>query len=272
MRMTAATIDDHVHSSAGSADAVNSMEELCARAVEHRLARVCFTEHVDYDTTLAEYGYFDYDVVCHACQAMRQRYGDQLDVRLGLEVDFRPEFLPAMRQDLPRYDVDFVLGSVHCVGGRHLIEVRWDRATWTPEELAPLYAEYFHHTRLLIDTGSIDSLAHFDYPYKLGMRRDGDVIPGYDDELDATLALAAARGVGIEVNTKRADRDAPLAASEAILRRYRACGGDRVTIGSDAHRVDDLGCALAIGVAAIRAAGFTHLTTYRNRTPIQIPL
>lgn len=267
-----ASIDDHVHSSVGSSDALNSMEELCARAVALGLSRVCFTEHVDYDTTLAEYGYFDFAVVCQACRAMQERYGDRLDVRLGLEVDYRPEFLPAMRLDLPGYDVDFVLGSVHSIGGRHLIEVRWDRGTWTPETLTPLYAEYFRNARQLIETGFIDSLAHFDYPYKLGMRPDGMDVPGYADELDATLALAVARGVAIEVNTKRADRDAPLAASVDILRRYRALGGTRVTIGSDAHRADDLGGALAVGVDAIRAAGFAHLTVYRNRQAEDIPV
>jgi histidinol-phosphatase (PHP family) len=271
--MYAAQIDDHTHTTAGSSDALSSMAELCARAVELGLRSLCFTEHVDYDTTLSEYGYFNFDRIRREFAAAQAAYAGRLELRLGLEVDFRPSFRSRMLDDLPHYPVDFVLGSVHSYRDCHLLEVRRTRPVWTLDELGALYAGYFSDLRLLIETGMVDSLAHFDYPSKLGMRPDDPAgIPGYDDELEATLALAVARGVGIEVNTKRADRDAPLAASEAMLRRYRALGGTRVTLGSDAHRVKDLGAALSIGVAAMCAAGIPYLTRYCQRTPEQIPL
>ncbi|HOF89406.1 MAG TPA: histidinol-phosphatase HisJ family protein [Armatimonadota bacterium] len=269
----ASQLDDHVHSTAGSADARDSMMALCARAVALGLRRVCFTEHVDYDVTLPEYGYFDFARVRRAWEEARSAYAGRLEVRLGLEVDFRPAFLARMCDDLPRYAVDVVLGAVHSYGGRHLLDVRADKATWAPEELGALYAAYFRDLRLLIETGVIDSLAHFDYPYKLGLRpAETADIPGYEEELTATLALAIARGVAIEVNTKGADTGTPLAASAAILRRYRELGGTRVTLGSDAHRAADLGGGLAVGAAALRAAGFTHVTTYRARAAERVPL
>ncbi|OPZ79815.1 MAG: Histidinol-phosphatase [bacterium ADurb.Bin429] len=208
-----------------------------------------------------------------AYEDTQEAFAGRLEVRLGLEVDFRPVFLARMCDDLPRYAVDFVLGSVHSYRDRHLLNARAEKTVWTPEELGALYADYFRNQRLLIETGLVDSLAHFDYPYKLGLRLEGMAdIPGYDEELTETLKLAIARGVAIEVNTKRADDGTPLAASAAILRRYRELGGERVTIGSDAHRAADLGGGLAVGTAALHAAGFGHLTIYRARVAESVPL
>ena len=48
----------------------------------------------------------------------------------------------------------------------------------------------------------------------------------------------------------------------------RALGGEYLSFGSDAHVASDLGANFDDAVELAKAAGFTHLTTFRNRQKI----
>ena len=57
-----------------------------------------------------------------------------------------------------------------------------------------------------------------------------------------------------------------------ILRWYAQMGGERVTLGSDAHRPDQIGLHLPEALAAARAAGLKYLTFFERRQPRLVPL
>lgn len=259
--------DDHVHSCLGSFDARATVNALCARAVACGLRSLCITEHLDYDRSLPEYGFFVFDTVRQAIDDARECYGAQLDIRMGLEVDFSPASLPAILDTGARYPVDYLLGAVHTYQGKHF---SWFRAEGclehSAEELGRMYADYFAQTRQMIRTGVVDCIAHLDYPAKAGIRASLDApIPGYAEELEETLALAVAHGIGLEVNTKRCRVGAPTAASTDAVRRYVALGGRRLALGSDAHNVEQLADGLEIGRALLLQVGIAEQTVFRQR-------
>ena len=71
---------------------------------------------------------------------------------------------------------------------------------------------------------------------------------------------------GLRQKIGRALPDLPL------VRRYRELGGELVTLGSDAHCVEDLGKGIEAGMDLLREAGFRHFAVYEQHKPILLPL
>lgn len=259
--------DDHVHSIAGSADAGSTVMELGRRAVARGLCRICVTEHLDFDQELPEYGYYVYETAYRAVETARERFSDRLEIAMGLEVDFETRFLADIARALPHYPVDFLLGAVHVYQGMHFYEIRDEgQSVMTAEALTAFYRHYFSELRALIRHGLVDCVAHLDYPARVGIRSvDGKPASNYADELDETLALAVACGVGMEINTRRARGGTPLAAPGSAVQRYVALGGSIITLGSDTHHCAQLADGLELGRAAILDAGLGAQAVFRRR-------
>ena len=77
------------------------------------------------------------------------------------------------------------------------------------------------------------------------------------------------KGLGIECNTNRGNT--PLPAGD-ILRLYREMGGDVITLGSDAHSRDMVGCAILERQQLLRDCGFRYFCTFEGGKPIFRPL
>jgi histidinol-phosphatase (PHP family) len=50
-----------------------------------------------------------------------------------------------------------------------------------------------------------------------------------------------------------------------ILTWYAEMGGERVTLGSDAHRPHEVGLDLEVTLEAVRAAGLHYVTQFERR-------
>lgn len=79
------------------------------------------------------------------------------------------------------------------------------------------------------------------------------------------------RGVGLEINTSGL-RQAPGETYPGleILRWYKELGGQILTVGSDAHTVEDLGIGVANALDLAREAGFEAITLFEKREPRQL--
>ena len=73
-----------------------------------------------------------------------------------------------------------------------------------------------------------------------------------------------ANGCGIEVNTNRGNDPLPGA---KWLRLYRACGGEIVTLGSDAHTPEYVGCRIREGQRLLGECGFSRFALFRAMKP-----
>jgi histidinol-phosphatase (PHP family) len=51
----------------------------------------------------------------------------------------------------------------------------------------------------------------------------------------------------------------------AVYALYRQCGGEIVTVGSDAHRAADVGNLVKDGAGLLRAAGFGYIAAFEQR-------
>ena len=57
-----------------------------------------------------------------------------------------------------------------------------------------------------------------------------------------------------------------------ILRWYVELGGERVTLGSDAHEPKQVGAHLPAAIEIAKAAGLKYLTHFERRQPRLVPI
>lgn len=86
----------------------------------------------------------------------------------------------------------------------------------------------------------------------------------YQDAIRAILRTAVEKGRGMEVNTCRGRT---LEEWRPILALYRDCGGEIVTVGSDAHLPEHVGLGISEACALLQQTGFRYLATYEKRKP-----
>ena len=87
--------------------------------------------------------------------------------------------------------------------------------------------------------------------------------------IDEILKNVIARGKGIEVNTSglRQGIGATMPGLRT-LKRYRELGGTVITVGSDAHRPQDVGADLDGAAKLLKEAGFTKTCSFERRRQI----
>jgi len=244
------------------------MEELCRRAVELGLSEICFTEHVDFDPTEANTGYFDYELYRERIRESRGRFGARLKIGAGVEIDYNRRFESDIADFLKGKTFDFVLGSVHYLDGFNVSEPRAsDYFEGRDQETA--YDRYFDEVEHCVQSGMFDALGHLDLVKRFGVHFYGPFeIEPFADRIERILRMVVEQGMGLEVNTsglRQAPKE-PYPGAE-VLKMYKACGGKIVTVGSDAHTVDDLAKGIEEAVRLLRTIGFDAIWAFERRKP-----
>lgn len=256
-------IDCHLHSN-HSFDSKAPLAALCQRALELGLTHICPTEHADFAPQDPGYGYLDIAAYFRTLAACRERFDGQIVVLRGIEVDYQPHFDVEVRAFLARHAFDFVIGSAHYADGLYIEDA-------LPDACDPdtAYRHYFDGVREIAASGLFDVVGHLDLLKRYTASRWGAFdARRYADEIDAVLHAAIETGTGLEINTSGL-RQAPAETFPGLetLRRYRELGGQVLTLGSDAHRVTDLGKNIGDGLALARAAGFKAIAVFVDRRP-----
>ena len=116
--------------------------------------------------------------------------------------------------------------------------------------------------------------AHIDYP--LRVMKHGDYIPSFDNYMDRVqqvLRSCIDHGYALELNAAGiAGWQKKVGPPQNILYEYKRMGGERISIGSDSHTLDTVARGVDDCVKNALDAGFTHVTVFRERKPVQIAL
>jgi histidinol-phosphatase (PHP family) len=74
------------------------------------------------------------------------------------------------------------------------------------------------------------------------------------------------RNLALDVNTAGLRKAAQnLMPDPLILKWYAEMGGERITLGSDAHAASQVGLHLDAALEAVRAVGISHVTQFERR-------
>lgn len=190
-----------------------------------------------------------------------------LPVKLGLEVDFFPESIDAVLDLLDPYPWDYLIGSVHWIGG-WAIDASHSVFEFQRRGVERAWEQYFALEARLAESGSVDVLAHVDVIKKYGMRPSVDPTPWYRSVVKA----AAASGTAVEVSSQGLRNPAEeIYPAPGLLRLFHH-EGVPITLASDAHRPGDAAWGHEEVVALARAAGYETRLVFERRESRSVPL
>jgi histidinol-phosphatase (PHP family) len=263
--------DYHLHSNF-SCDCQATMAGMCAAAVAKGIPEIGFTEHYDLHEGEPDNCRDSFRLASWAEELERQRaaFAGRLTVRAGIEIGEPHRFQAEARAMLARYPFDYVLGSLHWVGPHSVFDMAYFQARPEAEAFRLFYEELERVTAV----GDFDILSHFDVPVRTAFAVYGRYAPlEHEAHLRPVLRNCIERGLALDLNTAALRRRARvLTPGLDILRLYVALGGERVTLGSDAHRPEQVGSHLEAALQTARAAGLKHLTFFEQRQPRLVPL
>ena len=268
-------LDCHNHTN-NSLDAKATMEEMCDAANEKGFGVYCITEHYDCE--------FEERDVCMGiiqnCYAQIDAYkkahpGCKTKILKGIELGQMLQDMGQAKRVLDAYkdQMDFVIGSLHNVSGMpdfYFFDYVGQGTAGVEAVMEKYYLELYEMSKV----GGFDSVGHITYPYRYALKRGVPVnLRRFDDFIEAMMKNLIQNGIAMEINTSgyRQGLDETLP-GRYHMKMYRALGGEMLTIGSDAHAIEDHGKNIADGLALAKECGFDYITYFEKRKPVMVKL
>ena len=263
--------DQHMHS-LYSKDAFFSMTDMALASKAAGLDGICFTDHCDfehYDTGLTDPDCWRPKELFNAFEEVKSKV-DKIDIRLGLELG-GGNHDPNKAAEIAKSGLDFIIGSIHNLRNMPDFYVGTIGVPMytSYETCLDLLDKYIDEYIELVNYGSFDVLGHIGYPLRY-MRTTGfDItLEPFTDKLAVLFKALIEKGKGIELNTSglRKWLNEPLPAP-FILRLYKELGGEIITLGSDAHKPEEVGADIKKCLCLLKELGYKHYCVFNQREP-----
>lgn len=275
-------IDYHIHTS-HSIDAEGSLNEYAQRAMALGLKEICFTNHCELDSTRDDNLIrFNGKIVPltreslinlqNEVMAIKEMYYKQgLKIRFGLEVGFFPGVEERLNELIQSLALDYVLAGIHCLNHICIDSSKECEHYFQKNNAERLVEDYFNTMEQLIHSQVFDAIAHFDVYKKYGLNFYGEAIKKMDQERIVYLfQLMADNGICLEINTAGLRRINHFYPSDDLMALAKQAGIEVITIGSDCHKLSDIGKGIQEAIDYIRAHKFSRIYGFENR--VRIPL
>ncbi len=255
--------DYHLHSNF-SADCDTPMEETIEQAIKAGLKEICFTEHIDYeypDPTID----FDLDLLNYD-KKMKQvsaQYRDQIQIKKGVELGLQPHQVEDYQKLMDMETFDFVICSMHTADKKDLHSGNFF-ANKTIEEA---YRQYYEELLYCVTHFKHYSvLGHLDLVKRYTKEQSEH---NFHDIIGEIFKVIIADGKGIELNTSgfRYGLESGMPSPD-ILKLYKDCGGEIITLGSDSHVASTVAYQFQESLELLESLGFQYITTFENQKPV----
>jgi histidinol-phosphatase (PHP family) len=262
-------LDAHLHTSL-SPDSDVVIDRYAEAALERGISELAITDHVDFEPGAPAFAYATFADRERVVREAAERWGPQgVAIRFGAELTYDQEWEADIREHLARHAYDFTIGSVH---DRVVSPYSPGRVqAWvTGRSLRDVVAPSFDQVEAAARSGLFDALGHIDVVKRyLHPHLRASDLAGAPELYEPILKALVESGTALEINTSGLRHPVgETYPATAIVEWFRRMGGRAITIGSDAHRIEHFGWALADGYAAARTAGFEGLTFRRGGAPV----
>ena len=275
-------IDCHTHTQF-SMDSEVDIVAMIERARELGLAAYAVTDHCECncwypkeyyeDTELFDYFNCkdDFEASLSAVTALKEQYPD-FDLICGTELGQPVAALDIAEKCISDPRLDFVIGSIHQITNeKDFYYINYYRMS--TDEINKLLEGYFNEIYELCKWGKFDVLGHLTYCLRY-MKIRNNITPNmklFDEIITECLRTLADKGKGIEINTSGIRQGfGTTFPSLKYVKLFRELGGKIISVGSDAHKVRDLGANISDGIELAKAAGFNEICYFKKRQPVFI--
>lgn len=200
------------------------------------------------------------------CTALAEAQAAGVPVLVGIEMDWLPDRRDEIAAFLDGRPFDVVLGSVHWLADRAVDHP--DYLAWDSLDAEQVWSRYLDELIAAAESGLYDVLAHIDLPKVFG-HAPPESARGRWPEI---VARIAASGVAVECSSAGLRKPVAELYPNPDVLAMCAAAGIAVTLSSDAHRPSDIAAGYPTAVAALRGAGYTHLTRFAGRARSLTPI
>ena len=255
--------DFHIHSKV-SFDSSCPAKNIVAAAEDAGLREICFTDHYDFnDIKEKPHDTFSLDIYSEEYDALTS---NKVNIRRGVEFGLTPWNQSELDLLMEKRKFDFVIGSVHYVGGYD----PYFEDFWIHNGMDTAFEKYLLGTLECVKIhNNFDVLGHINYvcksahnPTKKPLRYED-----YSDICDEIMRTLAQTGKGMEINTSGCDRVGEFLPAKTFIKRFRELGGEIITVGSDAHDATRVGQYID-GALEIARDVFGYVCTFEGRKAV----
>jgi histidinol-phosphatase (PHP family) len=259
-------------------DGSSQPEEYIIAAIEKGFNLLGFTEHspLPFETPFSFRKENKAEYIA-LMQNLKQKYNSQIAVFSGMEMDYIPGMSEAFSKTKHKYNLDYLIGSVHLVRPENSDELWFtdgpDYRTYDQGlndlfggDIKKAVTTYYKQLNEMIETQHFDIIGHFD---KIKMHNNGRFFTEdeiwYRDLVNETLQLIQDRDIIVEVNTRgiykqRSDTTYP---GLEILKQIKTMRIP-VMVNSDAHKPHELDLAYDQGISLLIEAGIDEVVYFKG--------
>ena len=258
--------DMHTHTTF-SHDGRDSIEKMLAAAQEKGIAFYGISEHFDYDydwsfldeKTLNNIRGFDPDGYFHRARHEQEDYEGVMNVCIGAEFGYSedPKVQARYMETYQKYKPDFVINSVHGDKGEDFYFTKE-----FPLGKEATYKRYLQLIRQSLDAPyPYDIVGHIGYIARYVPYEDKSfALSDFGEEIDDIFKTMIAKGKILEINSSTKQLPNSTLPEWALVERYYALGGRKVSYGSDAHFVERIAEKWDEVVERLKEIGFEYFT------------
>jgi histidinol-phosphatase (PHP family) len=235
---------------------VENILEYCEVARARGVRQMGITEHDRYVD----------EIDLAAFQKARELSRD-VELRLGIEIDFVPGAEERMDHDATALPYDYVIGSVHRVDNDE-IDRATDQRVYDRYETYDLYAAYYANVRKAALSGRFEVLGHPDLIKIFRHFPDRDIAPILEETADAI----AEAGVVVDVNAAGLRKPIGEVYPSADFLKMFFRRGVPIILSSDAHAADEVALGYDTSLALVHDIGYREVATFRNHDRGTLPL
>lgn len=261
--------DFHLHSEY-SMDSKSSMEDVVLSAINNNLKAICFTDHVDFDSTskVIDFVFRTSDYFRNINQ-VKYKYMNEIEILAGVEIGIQPHLTKRYNEFINENNFDFVIMSLHEVNG---LDIHSDEFVKKNRPLEALEKYYKEMLECLKSYSNFDVVGHLDYIDRYF--DDRSEIPRFEEYRDLVievLKLIIEKEKGLEINTASIKYGLEYYHPKIqILRLYKELGGEILTIGSDSHIAETVGYEYKAVEKMLKELGFKYVHIFKDRKKFPI--
>lgn len=268
--------NSHIHTNY-SHDCKATMEEMCLAAINAGFSGISITDHYNGDSCISDNAYKHITDSVALARKFDVQFGDKLIVLGGVETsdvlrkpDYTARFLKNLRPDS-------VLFSVHNVFIDSLTKnlSRMDFSRLSDEEAYRVIKVYFSELVEGAQKADYDILAHLTLPLRYTNGKHGKklTLDGFSAEIEKVLSILIKRNKALEINTSDFDHQlCDFMPHASIVKKYYGLGGRLVTIGTDAHKAENIAAGFNEAKMMLKEIGFDSYCYYKSRKPVYVSL
>lgn len=258
--------DYHTHSNFSS-DSEAPMQQMIEKAILLGLKEIALTDHLDYDYPDPVFPFLiDYNAYSKTLYTLKEKFKKDIHVIFGVEIGLQPHLKMKIEEFINTTELDFIIASTHVVDRLDLYNGDFSKN----KSQSQMYLRYFEDVLDNINIHeTFNVYGHLDYVNRYG-HYDNKVLNylDYSDIIDEILKTLISKEKGIEINTSGFRYNLGQTHPQyPILKKYKELGGEIITVGSDAHRPDDIASNFETAYGLLEQAGFKYITLFEKQKP-----